>query len=77
MFICIVRGFDKLEMPQYKDDGGPMFNICPCCGFQSGYDDLDREMIIEEYRERWIREGAKWVIPLEPLNWSFKEQIYN
>jgi hypothetical protein len=31
-----------------------MFNICPCCGFQSGYYDLDREITIDEYREIWL-----------------------
>jgi hypothetical protein len=64
-------------MPHYTDDGGPMFNICPCCGFQSGYHDLDQEIPIEEYRKSWINNGAKWTFPPEPETWDYKEQLKN
>jgi hypothetical protein len=77
MFICKVCEFDKLEMPQYTDDGGPMFNICPCCGFQSGYHDQDQETTIDEYRQSWINKGALWAFPPEPAVWNYKEQLKN
>jgi len=72
---CIVCSFDGLEYPQYTDDGGPMFNICPCCGFQSGYHDLDLEISIEEYRNIWVTNGAKWTHQPQPTNWDVKEQL--
>lgn len=78
MFICVVCGYDKLETAQYNDNGIPTFNICQCCGFQSGYDDLDQGNSFEEYREKWINNGAKWFRPKEkPSNWDFKGQLKN
>lgn len=75
MHTCVVCGYEGLEYPQYTDDGGPMFNICPCCGFQSGYHDLDREITIEDYRKMWIEGGALWKHQPEPQNWNKEMQL--
>jgi len=77
MYVCIVCGFNELDLPQYTEEGGPMFNICSCCGFQSGYHDLDREITIEEYRQQWIDKGAKWTFPPRPKDWDVKVQLQN
>jgi hypothetical protein len=73
MYDCVVCFYDGLEHNQYTEDGGPMFNICPCCGFQSGYHDLDREITIDEYRKVWLEEGAKWKHQLQPPGWKVNE----
>ncbi|KMZ41849.1 hypothetical protein AC624_12530 [Bacillus sp. FJAT-27238] len=75
MYTCVVCGHEGLEYPQYTDDGGPMFNICPCCGFQSGYHDLDREITIEDYRKMWIEGGALWKHQPEPQDWNKEIQL--
>lgn len=75
MYTCVVCGWNELEHPQYTDDGGPMFNICPCCGFQSGYHDLDREISVEEFREQWLNNGSIWKHEPKPLNWNLDEQL--
>jgi hypothetical protein len=55
MYTCKVCGYNELDMPQYHQDGAPSFIICDCCGFQSGYDDLDQGKTFEEFREWWIK----------------------
>jgi hypothetical protein len=32
--------YDKLNNPLYDSNDEPLYEICPCCGFQSGYDDM-------------------------------------
>jgi hypothetical protein len=76
MHNCRVCGFDGLEWPQYLENGEPNFVICDCCGFQSGYDDLDQGISIEEYRKIWINRGAQWVNEkLKPKNWDLIKHL--
>ncbi|QKS72323.1 hypothetical protein FLK61_37455 [Paenalkalicoccus suaedae] len=78
MFICNVCGFDKLEWPQYLEDDEPNFVICDCCGFQSGYDDLDQGLTFDEYLDKWIKRGAIWVDESKkPKKWSLEKQLKN
>ncbi|NQX63266.1 hypothetical protein [Paenibacillus qinlingensis] len=62
MYTCLICGYDDLNMPQYTPNGEPMFNICPCCGFQSGFDDaaIAEPLTIVEYRIQWVKLGAPW-----------------
>jgi hypothetical protein len=79
MYTCIVCGFNKLEYPQRNKFGYATQCICPCCGFQSGFDDdaKDQPVTIEEYRRQWISMGAQWFSSStkKPLNWSLEEQL--
>lgn len=61
MYTCVVCGYAKLDYPQYEN-GFAMQTICPCCGFQSGFDDdaINEPVTIEEYRVRWVKAGAVW-----------------
>lgn len=73
---CVVCGYDGLDFPQYLEHGEPNFSICPCCGWESGFDDLDRGLTFEEYRKGWIKEGAEWLnIDKKPDNWDLKRQL--
>ena len=46
------------------------FDICPCCGCEYGYDDL------ESYYEVWASSGFKWFNPkFKPENWSIEHQL--
>jgi hypothetical protein len=68
-------------MPQYTDDGGAMFNICPCCGFQAGFDDdaILEPLTIEEYRLRWVKSGANWFsyYHKKPDDFNLERQLLN
>lgn len=78
MCVCKVCGYDGLEYSQYLKDDEPTFVICDCCGFESGYDDLDRGYSIQEYRRKWLKEGAKWFDKSKkPVNWSLGKQLKN
>ncbi|HCC06737.1 MAG TPA: hypothetical protein DEP72_01030 [Clostridiales bacterium] len=78
MFICKICGYNKLETPQYTEESNPNFVICPCCGFESGYDDLDQGFTIEEYRKKWFREGCDWLNKeKKPKEWDIEKQLRN
>lgn len=76
MYICAICGYNGLDEPQWED-GYPTYTICECCGFESGFDDDNMEMTLEEYREEWIEEGTKWFSKEKPLNWSLEKQLKN
>ncbi|MFE5321463.1 hypothetical protein ACFQ88_22390 [Paenibacillus sp. NPDC056579] len=80
-FVCVVCGYDKLDVPQWNKNGFPTHSICCCCGFQSGFDDdaKDNPETIEEYRNRWLRNGAIWFSSTvsKPNNWDIKKQLVN
>ncbi|MVQ37632.1 hypothetical protein GON05_23700 [Paenibacillus sp. MAH-34] len=66
-------------MPQYMENGLPMFNICDCCGFQAGFDDdaKNEPESIEQYRKRWVDYGSNWFSskPSKPQGWNLEEQL--
>lgn len=58
---CPVCGYEGLFEEPYDERGVGSDEICPCCGFQFGYDDFpDKKVGIENWRKKWIREGCKW-----------------
>lgn len=79
-FTCIVCGYPNLDFPQYEN-GYPTQTICGCCGFQSGFDDdaKDNPETIDEYRERWLMEGATWFSSStpKPKGWNLELQLKN
>lgn len=81
--ICLVCGYDDLnEPPYYRQDNNPAsgsHEICSCCGFQFGVDDLDKGYTHKTYREMWVESGARWYSNFTPppLKWDYKEQLKN
>jgi len=63
----------------------PSDEICSCCGIQFGYDDAaggdinKRNLIYNEWRQRWIFEGMPWtsVGINKPDNWDPVKQLIN
>ncbi|WP_276729934.1 hypothetical protein [Bacillus sp. (in: firmicutes)] len=65
---CPVCGFKGLTEPPYDHEGNHSHEICPCCGFQFGFDDyemrredgsyLDPSESIAAYRKNWLAGGA-------------------
>ncbi len=74
---CRVCGYRHSE-PQWGEDGkSPNYEICPCCGVESGNEDYTIESI-RRYRKSWIEEqGSKWFYPGKPSNWSLDDQLTN
>jgi Excinuclease ATPase subunit len=73
---CPVCGFPYLEEEPYINGGeAGSFDICPCCGFQFGY---NPKKSIPEYRKQWMLNGAKWFSEDDkPEDWSLEDQLKN
>lgn len=74
-FRCRVCGF-RLDEPPWGDDGAsPQYDICPCCGCESGYWDCTPEAA-RMNRQKWLAAGAKWFHPEKtPEGWNLEQQL--
>ncbi|MNQ96983.1 hypothetical protein D3C85_1126070 [compost metagenome] len=72
---CRVCGY-RSESPPWGEDGlTPLFDFCPCCGVEHGYQD-STEFSARRYRVGWISAGAKWEEPhAKPEGWLLNEQL--
>lgn len=77
-FLCKVCGYDNSPFMPWGEDGKiPSYSICPCCGVEFGYEDTTIKSI-ENYRKKWILNGAPWFKGEDrPPNWSVENQLYN
>lgn len=68
--ICPVCGYLMEDPP--KD-----YNICPSCGTEFGYHDLNSS--IAELRAAWLRTGPRWWsrVDAQPYNWDPYLQLDN
>lgn len=75
-FQCPVCGYPELTEPP-RSEGYPSHEICPCCGFEFGFDDDSQGISYEQYRTKWIREGFPWFYEREgpPADWDPREQL--
>jgi len=72
---CRLCGYDLGEPPWGEDGGSPTYLICDCCGGEAGLDDADPDAAAR-YRERWVREGARWFEPRSrPDGWDLEAQL--
>ena len=75
-YLCPVCGFDQLKEPPYNKLNEPSYEICPCCGFEFGFDASNDVTTFIDFRARWIKDGAHWFIPkAKPKNWEPKKQL--
>jgi len=76
--ICPVCGYPNLDEPSYDKTGYPSYNICDCCGFEFGFDDTNNGIAFDNYRKKWIKEGASWFSEhKKPPHWNLEEQLKN
>ncbi|AFZ25544.1 hypothetical protein Cylst_3394 [Cylindrospermum stagnale PCC 7417] len=75
VYLCPVCGYDQLQEPPYGEDGTASYEICPSCGVEFGHD--DDECSIEELRQNWLQQGAKWWSQStpSPQDWEPHEQL--
>lgn len=76
-YICPVCGFDELKQQPYDELGNESFDVCPCCFFEFGVDDM--LYTFEEYRKKWLSDGAKWQSSTQVIkeNWNPQDQLKN
>ncbi|MEV6588839.1 hypothetical protein [Streptomyces acidicola] len=73
-----------LTGPLFWDDGVPTETVCPCCGFESGIDDLavpgewNSLSGIRTLRGYWVALGAPWSSSnARPADWDILRQLGN
>jgi hypothetical protein len=77
-YVCPVCNYDGLFEKPYNSEGYGSDEICPCCGYQFGYDDYpDPKTGQREWRKKWIDEGYKWFSRgrKPPEGWDAKKQL--
>ena len=71
--MCPVCGFKGLTEPPYDKHGSPSHEICPCCGFEFGFEGKED---MARFREDWAKKGAPWFTPsLKPAGWDLQRQL--
>ena len=58
--VCAVCGWRHLQLPQRAASGGASHEICPACGFESGFTDDEQDFTYETWREQWVKSGFTW-----------------
>lgn len=83
-YSCPVCGFTSNISPFYQLIDGIYccsFDICPCCGVQSGYTYNDpHENNVKEYRQYWLTVlKGEWQSSKRdmPANWNREDQMKN
>ena len=73
---CRVCGAYYKDFYPWGEDGKVCsYEICLCCGVQFGYGDETHEMI-DEFRKKWIKDGAKWKDrDGQPKHWNVVQQL--
>jgi hypothetical protein len=76
-YVCPVCGWPELAEAPRDESGAASFEICPCCGFEFGFDDDDQGTTYEVARARWVGEGTKWWSASRPApaDWKAVEQL--
>ena len=77
-YICPVCGFDGLKEPPYGESNIPSYEICPCCGFEFGFDVADGREAFAVFRNRWLANGAPWFLAkVKREKWVVEKQLGN
>lgn len=76
-FYCRVCGYRNSTPPWGEDGHTPLYDYCPCCGVEHGYQDASTAGA-KKYREEWVNGGAKWhESQIKPVGWELEEQLNN
>jgi hypothetical protein len=74
-FRCRVCGVLNLDPPWGTDGRTPLYEFCPCCGVEHGYQDAT-PAAARRFRGDWIAAGAPWDEPsLKPEGWDLTDQL--
>jgi len=67
--VCYVCGFNFDLEPESDRQEWP-FIFCPCCCFEYGIDDKEKEALMT-WRENWIRNGLQFGYRIHPDNYQW------
>lgn len=56
---CKVCGYRASDPPWGADGRTPLFEHCPCCGVEWGYQDATLSGV-QRFRSVWLSAGAPW-----------------
>jgi hypothetical protein len=74
---CRICGYPCVAPPWGEDGNTPLFEHCPCCGAEFGYQD-STVMGIRKFRENWIKNGAQWDDSTKrPAGWNLEKHLKN
>ena len=62
-YICPVCGFDGLAEEPYGKNNEPSHEVCPCCGFEFGFDGSNDSAVFVKFHKNWVKNGSKWFLP--------------
>lgn len=74
---CPVCGWPELREPPRNEEGGASYEICPCCGFEFGFDDDSEGLSYAMARARWREAGMPWWSAARPApaHWDAARQL--
>jgi hypothetical protein len=77
--ICAACGWRHLKEPQRSASGGASNEICPSCGFESGFTDDDQGISHEQWRATWVEGGLTWFSKgiARPAKWNPVTQVHS
>jgi hypothetical protein len=81
-YTCQACGYPRLYTPPFTHGVGSL-EMCPCCFYQPGYDDVvlasGRDLSPPEWRERWVAQGVPWESKMvaPPDGWDPPLQLQN
>ena len=81
---CLVCGY-QFGSAVYDEKGelqpDAFYSICPSCGYEYAYTDIDLGYTFQAWRHKWIKEGMPWtnekIHDKPPKGWNPKEQLNN
>jgi hypothetical protein len=77
-YLCPVCGFLGLKEPAFNQQNIPSYEICPCCGFEFGFDGNNNQETFAAFRKRWLEKGGQWFMEsLKPKDWDMQKQLDN
>jgi hypothetical protein len=72
---CRICGYKADEPPWGEDGNTPLFEFCPCCGVEHGYQDATRIAVLN-FRKKWLDKGMPWDDEKEkPAQWDPTSQL--
>ena len=72
---CRVCGYNNSTPPWGEDGKTPLYEYCPCCGVEHGYQDASPAGA-RKYRDEWIKSGVSWEDEsAKPEIWILEEQL--
>ncbi len=76
--VCAVCGYRQLANPQRTTSGGASHEICPACGYESGYSDDVQGITYEQWRATWVTLGLQWFSKgiAKPKDWNPMREIH-